>query len=465
MRDLYTRPPETPGPPRSLHRSSLQDLFTRPPWEISIQELPTRSPHKTSMRDLYTWPPYIPDIHTRFSDIPGPPRPLQRNSLQNLFTRPLLKISTHKLSTHKLSTRSQHRTPMRDPCTRALYKISSQGRYQRSLWEIAITGALHKISSQNLYQTRPYGRSLHKISWYLWTSWQELCERSLDMSSLQDLFTRPLKRSHLHTRPPEIPGPPRPPHRSSLQNLFTSPIWDISIQDLLIPLDLLGPFTRAPYKIFTRPLWEISSQELSTRSLHKTTMSDISIQDLLDLLGLFTGALYKISSQVSNETSLYRISWYPRTSYVSKGTPGPPRSLQRSSLQDLLTRPRCNVSLQELSTRSLHRTHMRHLYTRSPDIPGPSSSLHRSSLQDLFTRPLWEIQDLFTRPLWEISSQELSTKSVHKPQMRHPYARPPDIPQPLRSLHRNSLQDLFTRHLWKISKQELSKISWYPWTA
>ena len=39
MRHLYTRSPDIPGPPRSPHRSSLQDLFIRPPCEISIQEL------------------------------------------------------------------------------------------------------------------------------------------------------------------------------------------------------------------------------------------------------------------------------------------------------------------------------------------------------------------------------------------------------------------------------------------
>ena len=60
MRHLYTRSPDIPGPPRSLHRSSLQDLFTRPLWEISIQDLlisldfwdllTTRSLQKTSIR-------------------------------------------------------------------------------------------------------------------------------------------------------------------------------------------------------------------------------------------------------------------------------------------------------------------------------------------------------------------------------------------------------------------------------
>ena len=57
---------------------------------------------------------------------------------------------------------------------------------------------------------------------------------------------------------------------------------------------------------------------------------------------------------------------------------------------------------------------MRHLYTRSPDIPGPPRSLHRSPLQDLFTRPL---RDLYTRspdipgplrsPHYKIASKDL----------------------------------------------------------
>ena len=60
MRHFYIRSPDIPGPPRSLHRSSLQDLFTRPLWEISVQDLlisldlwdllPTRSLQKTSIR-------------------------------------------------------------------------------------------------------------------------------------------------------------------------------------------------------------------------------------------------------------------------------------------------------------------------------------------------------------------------------------------------------------------------------
>ena len=146
---------------------------------------------------------------------------------------------------------------------------------------------------------------------------------------------------HLYTRSPGIPRPPGSLHRSSLQDLFT------------------------------RPLWEISIQELSTRSLHKTSTRD-----------LYRRALYKISSQ-----DLYE------------------RSLQKSSLQDLFTRPLWEIFIQELSTRSLQKTSMRYLYTRSPDIPGPPRSLHRSSLQDLFTRPPWEIsiQDLLiSLDLWDI---------------------------------------------------------------
>ena len=107
-----------------------------------------------------------------------------------------------------------------------------------------LTGALYKISSQDLY------------------------EGSLYKSSLQDLFTGPHMR-HLYTRIPGIPGLSRSPHRSSLQDLFTRPPCEISIQDRLISLDLLG---------------------------------------------LFTGALYKISSQDLYERSLYKIPWYPWTS-------------------------------------------------------------------------------------------------------------------------------------------------------
>ena len=116
-----------------------------------------------------------------------------------------------------------------------------------------------------------------------------------------------------------------------MRDLFTRAPYKISSQDL---------YERSLYKsslqdLFKRPLWEISIQELSlsARSLHRTPIWDISIQDLrisLDLLGLFTRALYKMSSQGLYERSLYKISWYPWTSEVS-------------SLQDLFNRSGSNT--------------------------------------------------------------------------------------------------------------------------
>ena len=183
MRHHYTRSLDIPGPPKSLHRSSLQDLFTRPLWEIPLQEPSTRfsqdlyerSLYKSSLQDLFTGP-HMRHLFTSSPDIPGPPRSLHRSSLQELFTRPLWEISFQELSTGSL-----HKTSMRDLFTRALYKISSQGPHMR----------------------------------------------------------------HLYTSSPDIPEPPRSLHRSSLQDLFT------------------------------RPLWEFSIQDISTRSLHKTSMRDL----------------------------------------------------------------------------------------------------------------------------------------------------------------------------------------------
>ena len=175
LRHLYTRSPDIPGPPRSLHRSSLQDLFTRPLWEISLQELSARSLHKTSMRDLFTralyksssQDPHMRHLYTRSPDTPGSPRSLHRSSLQDLFTRPLWEISMQELS-----TRSLHKTSMRDLYTRALYKISSQDPHMRDLY----TRALYKISSQD-----PHMRHRNPI-------WD------------------------IYTRSPDIPGPLRSPH-------------------------------------------------------------------------------------------------------------------------------------------------------------------------------------------------------------------------------------------------------------
>ena len=204
-RDLYTRSPDIPGPPRSLHMSSLQDLFTRPLWEISIQDL---------LLSL------------------------------DLLARPLSEVSTGAL--YKISLQTSMRNPPDIPGP-PFYKISSQDPHRGHLY------------------TRSPGipgspRSRHR-------------------SSLQDLFTDLFERSL---------------YKSSLQDLFTNPVWDISIQDLLISLDLLGLLTGALYKIssqdlyipprslrrsslqdfLTRPLWAISLQELSTRSLRRTPMRD-----------------------------------------------------------------------------------------------------------------------------------------------------------------------------------------------
>ena len=179
-----------------------------------------------------------------------------------------------------------------------------------------------------------------------------------------------------------------------------------------------------------------SIRDLSAGALYLTG----PIQDLLislDLLGPFTRALYKVSSQDHHVWHLYtRSSARSRPEIPTKDL------YERSLLQELLTRSLRKTSIRQgpyemfqLSTRSLAKTCMR----------------------NLFTRALYKISS--------VSSQELSTKCFHKPQMRRRYATSPDIPGPPRSLHRSSLQDLFTRHLRKISIQELSKISWYSWTA
>ena len=199
MKHLYTRSPGIPRPPGSLHRSSLQDLFTRPLWEISIQELSTRSIHKTSMRDLFTTALY------KISSQDLNERSLYNSSLQDLFARPQWEISSEELS-----ARSLHKTSMRDLYTRALYKISSQDLYEISLLQDLrisldllglLTGALYKISSQDLHV-----RSLYKISWYPWTS---------EIFSLQDLFKRPRSGSNTQKVPRGLRGRNQNRHRAT----------------------------------------------------------------------------------------------------------------------------------------------------------------------------------------------------------------------------------------------------------
>ena len=123
---------------------------------------------------------------------------------------------------------------------------------------------------------------------------------------------------HLYTRSPDIPGPPRSPHRSSLQDLFTRPPWKIS--------------TGAPYKI--------SSQDLYERSLYKSCLQD-----------LFTGPLY--------ETSLYKIPWYPWTYKISWY----PWASEISSLQDLFKRSRSGSNTQKAPRGLRGRNQNRHRAT------------------------------------------------------------------------------------------------------
>ena len=114
----------------------------------------------------------------------------------------------------------------------------------------------------------------------------------------------------------------------------------------------------------------------------------------------------------------------------------------RSSLQNLFTRPLSKISTQGLQT-------------RPPDIsrpPGKTSltDLYTSSLQDLLTPPLY-IQDL----LVSLDVLDLLIKSLHKTSMADLYTRSPGIPGIPRSLDMNFVQDLFTRPLCKISIQDL----------
>ena len=90
---------------------------------------------------------------------------------------------------------------------------------------------------------------------------------------------------------------------------------------------------------------------------------------------------------------------------------------------NLLPRPLLEISSQELPTRLVHKTSMRNLGAKSPDISGP---LGKTSVKDLL---------------------KVCERPPHKTSMRDLYTRPPEIPGPPRSLHRSSLQDLFTRPL------------------
>ena len=145
---------------RSLHKTSMRDLFTRALYKVSSQDphvwhlytrSPARSRHEIPTKDLY-----------------------ERSLLQELLTRSLRKTSIRQgpYEMFQLSTRSLPKTCMRDLFTRLLYKIfsvSSQELSTRSLRKTSMrdlyTRALYKVSSQ-----APNETSLCKISWYPWTS-------------------------------------------------------------------------------------------------------------------------------------------------------------------------------------------------------------------------------------------------------------------------------------------------------
>ena len=224
----------------------------------------------------------------------------------DLLARPLWKISWKELSIDSL-----HKTSMRD-------LISIQDLLKSLDLLGLFTAALYKISSQDLYERSLYKSSLQDLG--TGPAWEIPIRPLSDKTPMRGLYTRS-----------DISGPPG---KTSVKDLLTVAPYKISSQERLKNLISINPWTS-----------QTASQELSTRSLDW----DISIQDLLislDLLGLFPGALYEISTKDLYERSLYK-----------------------SSLQDLFTRP-----------------HMRDLYTISPDILGPPRSPHRSFLQDLFTR-------------------------------------------------------------------------------
>ena len=92
---------------------------------------------------------------------------------------------------------------------------------------------------------------------------------------------------------------------------------------------------------------------------------------------------------------------------------------------DPLARNAWEISLQELSTKSLEKTSLSDLYRRSPDIPGPPG---KTSMGDLSTKALYKIswspgisgplaktfiRDLFTRTLYKTSSQDLYERSLY----------------------------------------------------
>ena len=300
-------------------------------------------------------------------------KPLWETSLQELSTRsldrtykwqvPLQDLLISWISSRELFTRLLHTTFMRDPC--ATSPDISLDLLARHLREIP-TGTLYKVSWQHFYD------------------------------SMRDLN-----------------------YRSSLPDPLTRPLWAISIQDLLISMDLL-----------TKPLWATSLQELPTRSLDRTYKWQVPLQDLLiswiSSRELFTRLLHTTFMRdpcaTSPDISLDLLARHLRE--IPTGT------FYKVSWQHFYD------SMGDLFYRSsLHKTSMRDLYTRCPDIFGPPG---KTSMRDLFTGALYKIssQDLFTRPLSKISMRDLCTTL--------------DIEASMKNRYRGSLQDLLTRPLWEI---------------
>ena len=171
--------------------------------------------------------------------------------LQDLLTgpiveRPLCKISwSPGISGFLAKTRTPFFTrPPREISVQRL--LISLGLLARPLWEIP-------------------ARASYKASWkHYFDSMRNLYTTSPGISGSPDRASE----GDLYTRPPGSPGPPNSLHRSSLQDLFTRPLWGVSKQDFFQPLDLLA-----------RPPWEISLQEI--KGLHERSLShELSSQDL-----------------------------------------------------------------------------------------------------------------------------------------------------------------------------------------
>ena len=197
-----------------------------------------------------------------------------------------------------------------------------------------------------------------------------------DKISWQDLFGRSLRDllipgPSLYKISPDISGPPG---KTSIGGLFTRGLYEISSQDLFDRSQDLHE--RSLYRS-SRPLWKISIQDLYTTS-----------PDIFEPRGKtsMTMSLWEISLELSTRSHLQDLD---------------ARSLYKIWLLtslDLPAKPPWEISLQELSTRSLSKASTRDLYTRSPHIPAPPGN---TSARDLSTgyKNSWQdlLKNLYTR--------------------------------------------------------------------